>query len=354
MRCIGMGYEYSDPVVPPNNRLQRTVRGPSLNRSGRRQEGEYYLNIGGRGLGKRIMEKISSYIAREVPTSGYVSLFQLAVAGTPMRIVHWTPSAIATDQYESSPSFSPDGHEMYFMRSDRAFRSYQILLSRCGAYGWSNPVAVPFGLPAPVNDADPFVATDGLHLFFASSRDFEGKSGDDLDIWMVERASVDEPWGVPARLPEPVNSPHAELMPRLTSDGRLYFGSDRPGGLGGTDIYVATPLTGGRWKVENLGPAVNTTGNDYEAEVSRDGKTLIVVSQRGDRSHLYRYTLVNERWQAVDRIPARSDVFQVGPLLSPKADRLLFAQEDGDRSGKMFLADLVPEPDQGWPPSVCP
>ncbi len=270
-----------------------------------------------------------------------------------MKIVHWTPSTIATDQYESSPSFSPDGREMYFMRSDRAFRSYQILLSRCSPSGWSSPSTVSFGLPTPNNDADPFITADGLKLFFVSSRKFDNKAGDDLDIWMVERSLVDKPWGVPTRLPEPVNSPHAELMPRLTSDGRIYFGSDRPGGSGGTDIYVATPVTRGKWKVENLGPTVNTNSNDYEAEISRDGKNLIVVSDRSDRSHLYRYALVGKRWMALDRIPARSDVFQVGPLLSPKADRLLFAQADGDRSGKMFLADLVPDPDLSWPPSGC-
>ncbi len=282
-----------------------------------------------------------------------LSVSESSIAGTLMKIVPWTPSAIATEQYESSPSFSPNGREMYFMRSDRTFRSYQIMVSHCSPSGWSSPETVSFGLPTPNNDADPFVTGDGLKLFFVSSRSFDGKVGDDLDIWVVKRPHVNKPWGVPTRLPEPVNSPHAELMPRLTSDGRIYFGSDRPGGSGGTDIYVATPLKRGQWKVDNLGPSVNTTFNDYEAEISRDGKTLIVVSDRGGRSHLYRYTLVDERWEAVDRIPARGDVFQVGPLLSPKADRLLFAQAEGDRSGKIFLADLVPEPDQSWPPSGC-
>jgi hypothetical protein len=43
-------------------------------------------------------------------------------------------------------------------------------------------------------------------------------------------------------------------------------------------------------------------------------------------------------------------VFQVGPLLSPRGDRLLFAQADGERSGELFLVDLVAEPDRDWPP----
>jgi Tol biopolymer transport system component len=269
-----------------------------------------------------------------------------------MKITHWTPPAVASDQYESSPTFTPDGREMYFMRSNRSFSAYQILRSSCAPEGWGPPEPVSFGLPPPVNDADPFVTADGKRLYFVSSRRFPGKVGDDLDIWMVERTAIGA-WSEPLRLPEPVNSAHAELMPRVSADGRIFFGSDRPGGMGGTDIYVATPQASGRWRVDNLGPDINRPGNDYEAEVSQDGRTMIVVSDRGDRSHLYRFVNDGQRWREMDRIPARPDVFQVGPLLSPKADRLLFAQVDGDRSGKMFLADLVPNPDMSWPPRGC-
>lgn len=269
-----------------------------------------------------------------------------------MKITHWTPSSIVSDQYESSPTFTPDGREMYFMRSNRAFSAYQILRSSCGPDGWGPAESAPFGLPLPVNDADPFVTADGKRLYFVSSRPFPGKSGDDLDIWMVERAA-NGGWSEPVRLPEPVNSAHAELMPRVTTDGRIFFGSDRPGGVGGTDIYMATPQPNGQWRVDNLGTDINRPGNDYEAEVSLDGRTMIVVSDRGDRSHLYRFVKDGQRWREVERIPARADMFQVGPLLSPKADRLLFAQVDGDRSGKMFLADLVPYPDTTWPPQRC-
>ncbi len=54
---------------------------------------------------------------------------------------------------------------------------------------------------------------------------------------------------------------------------------------------------------------------------------------------------------AVHAADARSDVFQVGPLLSPGADRLLFAQAHGDRSGELFTFDLKPAGDSpAWPP----
>jgi hypothetical protein len=140
----------------------------------------------------------------------------------------------------------------------------------------------------------------------------------------------------------------SELLPRADRDGRLYFGSDRAGSFGKGDIYVATQSIDGKWTVGNVGPPVSTSADEYEAEISQDGRTLIAVVDRGDRSHLYRFERVDARWVERDRIPAYPNVFQVGPLLSPAADRLLFAQADGVRSGELFVLDLM-QPDLRWP-----
>jgi Tol biopolymer transport system component len=273
------------------------------------------------------------------------------VVGPPER---WTPAAIAGDQYESSPSFTPDGREMYFMRSDRSFGGYRILMSRCENGAWTKPEAPPFAAKPPALDADPFVSGDGRRIYFVSSRQNKD-GGDQLDIWMVRRGA-DGVFGDPERLPEPINSPASELLPRYTAQGRLYFGSDRPGGHGQGDIYVATEREGGGWDLENMGPPLSTPANEYEADVSRDGQTMIVVADRGKRSHLYRYrregsAFIDEKWIEVGQIPADDGVFQVGPLLSPKGDRLLFAQREGEeRSGEIFLLDLTPDADKSWPP----
>jgi hypothetical protein len=151
-------------------------------------------------------------------------------------------------------------------------------------------------------------------------------------------------------MPEPVNSEGSELLPRMTAQGQLYFGSDRAGGFGQGDIYVASSTSDAAWRVSNIGSPINTAAFEYEAEVSRDGRTLVVVADRGARSHLYRFQKRYGEWIETGRIPARHDVFQVGPLLSPTADRLLFAQADGERSGEMFLIDLSSKVDTRWPP----
>ena len=263
--------------------------------------------------------------------------------------VRWTPATVATDRYESSATFTPDGREMFFMSSDPAFSRYRLLWSSCSDGQWSAPRKPAFAAHDDVLEGDPFVTADGQRLYFISTRQNDKK--DDFDIWYVDR-EADGSFKTARRLPEPVNSLDVELLPRMTADGHLYFGSDRPGGHGLMDIYVANHDAKGEWQVENVGAPVNTAASEYEADVSQDGQTLIVVANRNQRSHLYRYSLVQSSWKERGQIPAREDVFQVGPLLSPKADRLLFAQADGQRSGELFLIDLVPNPDRNWPP-VC-
>jgi Tol biopolymer transport system component len=257
----------------------------------------------------------------------------------------WTPATIASDQYEATPTFTPDGREMYFMQSDPRFERYRLVWSRCVNGAWSKATPVPFAAPG-VQEGDPGVTPDGKRLYFISMR--HNPSGEDFDIWHVDRASVGT-WSEPRRLPEPVNSKGSELLPRADREGRLYFGSDRPGGFGQGDIYVATQSADGAWTVRNVGPPVSTAAYEYEAEISHDGRTLVAVVDRGDRSHLYRFERSGSRWIERERISARANVFQVGPLLSPTADRLLFAQADGARSGELFLVDLVERPDERWP-----
>lgn len=283
------------------------------------------------------------------------------IAGTTLIVLsasaatRWTPHNLSTDQYESSPTFTPDGREIFFMSSDKAFGKYRILWSQCRNGEWTKPEPPSFAAPPDVLEADPFVTLDGKRLYFISAR--KDPTKEDLDIWYVDR-KPDGNWSDAQRLPEPVNSSSEELLPRATADGRIYFGSGRKGSQGQNkdkgDIYIATPSSNGKWRVRNAGPPISTPAHEYEAEISRDERTMIVVADRGDRSHLYHFKKHNDRWVEQGRIPARSDVFQVGPLLSPRADRLLFAEaENTDRSGEMFLIDLSANPDTSWPPT-CP
>jgi Tol biopolymer transport system component len=280
-------------------------------------------------------------------------LLPIAVKGEPAL---WTPVQLSTEAYESSPAFTPDGREMFFMRADTRFQNYQLLWSRCERGGWSSPTPPPFAMPLPILEGDPFVTENGQRVYFISSRHAaaQGRGNDDLDIWYADRLPSGTWSAIANRLPEPVNSVESELLPRLTRDGSLYFGSSRSGGKGGSDIYLAKQAADGSWTVSAV-DELNTANNEYEADVTLDGKTLVLVADRGDRSHLYLYTRPNlsSRWVEQYRLPALPSVFQVGPRLSPSGDRVLFAQSYGQRSGELFLLDLKSAPKKSWPPK-CP
>ena len=294
---------------------------------------------------------ISRFSTRAVVATAWLSL--ACAAGCRADVIETsaavrvTPEAFSTDEYESSPTFSQDGSEVYFFRADRGFGRYRLLTSRCVEGRWTKPAPPSFAKPG-VSEADPALSADGRWLYYVSAR--ADPEGERLDIWRVQRDGIGA-WGEPERLPEPVNSKQSQLLPRPQPDGRLLFGSSGPGGMGQGDIYLATPDADGRWRVENVGAPISTSANEYEAELSRDGNVMVTVANRGTTSHLYVYERDGKTWRERGRVPARTDVFQVGPLLSPDGRRLLFAQGDkGKHSGEWFVIDLEKNADPGWPP----
>lgn len=288
------------------------------------------------------MKRFLPIAALAVIAAGAIEV--LATGGA--RPTIWTPSALSSAAYESTPTFAPDGRELVYMSASPDFTNWRLLLSRCERGRWTPGLSPPFAAPAPVIEADPGYTPDGKGLYFVSAR--HDPANQDFDIWYVTRAA-DGRWGTPERLPAPVNSPYAELLPRMDRNGRLYFGSSRPGGHGLGDIYVAERRAGASWRVRNLGPPVSTAANEFEAEVSHDGRSLIVVADRGNRSHLYRFDATAAGWRETGTVSADSSVFQVGPLLSPDAATLLFAQADETRSGEIFRVDLAGRPSPSWP-----
>lgn len=114
-----------------------------------------------------------------------------------------------------------------------------LYVSTVGASGsLTAPVLVP-GVNSAADDARPHVRRDGLELLFDSNRP-GGLGG--FDIWSAARASTSEPWTAPAALGPNVNSGANETRPWLSWDRTtLYFGTVR-GEAGSQDIFVATRL----------------------------------------------------------------------------------------------------------------
>jgi Tol biopolymer transport system component len=143
----------------------------------------------------------------------------------------------------------------------------------------------PINLGPVVNssssDWTPSISADGLELFFCSDR--SGGYGSD-DLWVAKRETTDDDWGTPTNLGPPVNTSNWEQGPSISADGlSLFFSSyNRPGGAGGDDIYVTTrATTDDPWSTPvNLGPKVNSSSEDWTPSISADGLELFFTSTR--------------------------------------------------------------------------
>jgi len=127
---------------------------------------------------------------------------------------------------------------------------------------WSEPVNLGAPVNSSVNDNNAALSPDELSLYFVSNR-LGGLGG--ADIWVSRRASLDNAWGEPVNLGPSVNGPGIEASPLVSHDGHLlFFSSDRAGGHGLNDIYVARRTDKsddlGWGPAVNLGPDVNTAG----------------------------------------------------------------------------------------------
>jgi Tol biopolymer transport system component len=131
---------------------------------------------------------------------------------------------------------------------------------------------------SPSGDYDPFIAPDGLSLYFDSTR--PGGLGAE-DIWVTTKQTSEQNpegyWGPPVNLGAPVSSEYRDCLPSITADGlTLVFSSNRPGGLGGFDIWLTTRATkDSPWGPPmNLGSPVNSAVDDFCGCISPDGCSL--------------------------------------------------------------------------------
>lgn len=163
---------------------------------------------------------------------------------------------------EATPALSPDGKTMYitYCGEDATYpRMAQIATSTRSDATWSKPEPVKITNDTLSNYAHPAVSPDGRWLYFAS--DMPGGYGG-LDLWRctISNKSV----GIVENLGPDINTKGNEEFPAFRPSGELYFSSDGHGGMGGLDIYRATEDTVSKtWTIAHLPYPMNSQGDDF-------------------------------------------------------------------------------------------
>ena len=269
----------------------------------------------------------------------------------------WSPpvnigSVINTEFAEERPSLSHDGRTLLFdsFRPGGMAGSQDIWMSTrtpggdaddaghgdLGFSDWSDPVNLGPAVNSDATDLEVAISADERSLYVASSR-----SGN-FDIWVSQRATRVDPWGPAENLGPTINTPVREQAPFLTHDGhRLYFFSDRLGGAGGTDLYVARRRDKhddfGWQEPVNLGTVVNSEANETLPVSFEDAATgtttLYFTSNRSGSPDIYASVLqLDETFGPAVRVEE---------LSSTRRDRLLTVRRDGL---EIFLASDRPGP----------
>ena len=200
---------------------------------------------------------------------------------------------VNSSAWETLPCVSADGLMLYFSsyRRPGGYGDYDLWVTTRETTNddWGTPVNLGPTVNSSAWDLAPNISADGLSLFFGSNRP-GGYGG--YDIWVTTRATTEDDWGTPVNLGPTVNSSASDAFPCISTDGLTLFFSDyvfetsRPGGYGSTDIWMTTRATkSDPWgEPVNLGPTVNTLYGDDSPSISSDGSTLYFDSNRSGGS----------------------------------------------------------------------
>ncbi len=214
--------------------------------------------------------------------------------------------AIINDEIrnEGCITFTPDGKTMVFAKGNTEKKKgldfdVDLYISRFRNNEWTEPIPInintvikgPLDLEAMNRswDSSPAFSQDGRTLYFATNR--KGGYGG-TDIYTAQMDARGRFSKVKNLGPE-INTPGNELFPYVAEDAKLYFASDAHPGYGGLDIFVVKRLNG-KNTIENLGQPVNSTGDDFGIFLFKPDRGFFTSNRDGGKGDDDIYTFINE------------------------------------------------------------
>jgi outer membrane protein OmpA-like peptidoglycan-associated protein len=242
-----------------------------------------------------------------------------------------------TRQNEGAQTLSSGGNYMFFTACDRprGLGSCDIYFSVFNNGNWSEPSNLGNPVNSPSWESQPSISSDGKMLFFSSNRP-GGMGGKDL--WF-SKFSFNNIWKDPVNLGKVINSIGDEMSPFIHFDGRtLYFASDGRAGMGGFDIYITRMNTDSSWtEPKNLGYPINTFNDEMGLVIESEGQRAYFSSIR-DKSNgkdiFYFYLYENVQPNPVSYMKGKVYDKETGKLL--KAEYELINLSNGNVTLKNF------------------
>jgi outer membrane protein OmpA-like peptidoglycan-associated protein len=196
------------------------------------------------------------------------------------------PGMLNTISHEGPGSFTKDFSTLYITKtvtsakskSQKRLKTLQIFVTRKDSVGnWKIPIsAFPFN-SFQYSTGHPSITKDGNRIYFMS--DMPGGIGG-TDIYYTQKQK-NGTWGKPVNLGKPVNTVGNELFPFISDDSVLYFSSNMHPGMGKLDIFSTSQISDSVWsEPENMRPPINTIGDDFAFVKDSKGNRGFLSSDR--------------------------------------------------------------------------
>lgn len=230
-------------------------------------------------------------------------------------------------------AISPNGNEILFTAQSVMGNLSAIVSSIRINNSWTKPEVVSFS--GQFYDLEPYFSSDGLRLYFASSRPLSNETLEpkDFDIWFVERPTISDSWSEPKNMGSSINSEHGEFYPSIADNGNFYFTRDNPDLKTKDDIYVSEFINNKYETPKKLPNGINSEGYEYNASIARDESYLIFGSyNRKDgfgSGDLYISFLTKEGWSIAENLgeTINSDKMDYCPFVDSKTNTLYFTSK---------------------------
>jgi len=262
--------------------------------------------------------------------------------------------SVNSENDEYWPSITVDGQMLLFTRQERIggktnIRSQEdFYISKMTDNGWGRSFNAGAPLNTPRNEGAQSVTSDGTGMYFTACDRPEGLGR--CDIYF---SSYDgQKWSQGINLGAPVNSRYWEAQPSISSNGRmLFFASNRPGGLGGMDLWYSVKDNDEKWSnPKNLGGAINTPGDEMSPFIHFDGRTLYFSSNghQGMGGHDIFYSRMNDdtTWSEPVNLgyPINTYNDEMGLIIDASGSKAYFSSVRDEKYGKdIFYFELYPE-----------